>query len=144
MAISMASGRFFATWLILPLRSANIFCKSSGDAARGVVVARVKITLSAPRFTLSSMDGTSLSEQQPKMQTMLSYGTCAPTHFIKLCTLAGLCAPSTKMRGRSLMTSMRPGTLTLPSPRVTLFSGQSNPRLFKISTAESARPQFEL
>jgi hypothetical protein len=55
-----------------PLTPSEMRSLDSYAAARGVVLARVKITLSAPRFILSSIAPTSLSVQQPKTHTMLS------------------------------------------------------------------------
>ena len=138
----MASGTLRAIWLILPERSWKSFCRSSGLAARGVVAARVKITLSAPRLTLSIISPMSLSEQQPNTQTMLSYGTCAPTQRISAFMAAGLCAPSQRIRGRCETTSIRPGTLVAARPAVSLSSGSSKPKPFRTSAAASARPQL--
>ena len=140
--MSMASGTVRAIWLILPERSWKSFCKSSGLAARGVEDARVKITLSAPRFTLSIISAMSLSAQQPKTHTMLSYGTCAPTQRINAFTAAGLWAPSQRTRGRCETTSMRPGILVAANPAVNLSSDSSNPKFFSTSTAASASPQL--
>ena len=70
----------------------------------------VKITLSAPLVMRSSMPGTSLSAQQPKMTTIESYGMCWPMARIMASRLAALWAPSTITRGVWLTISIRPGT----------------------------------
>ena len=57
-------------------------------------------------------------------------------------TLMGLWAPSTRIRGLSLTSSMRPGTRTLARPAVTFSSGQLKPAPLSTSTAAIASAQL--